>query len=312
MKKKILAFTLVIAMLAIAIVGGTMAYFTDSAQVTNAFGVAGLDISLSETVNHVDGAGNPKAMLNGNDEVTGPQNVAGIQYQNIMPGDVMSKVVTVKNEEEYPAYVALAIQHTHWQNFNANIDGVYENAPHNYDAVAMQQVTDDIFTGTGWNGLSYDKETNGFGIRYYPANVSPVDQDGSESYVGNTSTAPIVLAVDYTVMQKTNTFDVGYTENLMKYTRKEGNSSNDTAYNNYIRFGLTDNCRMWVYYLYLPAGASYTLDLSVTCPTYITSENIAAFDNMAVDVQATAIQVDGFATAKEAFLELNKTFGFDF
>ena len=73
----------------------------------------------------------------------------------------------------------------------------------------------------------------------------------------------------------------------------------------------TELSRTWIYYLYLPAGESYTLDLTTTCPTYVTTENVAAFV-MDIDVQATAIQVDGFKTAKDAFAELNKTFGYNY
>lgn len=48
MKKKILAIVLCIAMLAIAIAGGTMAYFTDEAAKTNTFTMGKVDIELSE------------------------------------------------------------------------------------------------------------------------------------------------------------------------------------------------------------------------------------------------------------------------
>ena len=48
MKKKILAIVLCVAMLAIAIVGGTMAYFTDEHEQTNTFTMGKVDIELSE------------------------------------------------------------------------------------------------------------------------------------------------------------------------------------------------------------------------------------------------------------------------
>ena len=49
MKKKILAMSLCVVMLAIAIVGGTLAYFTDTDQKTNTFTVGKVDIILDET-----------------------------------------------------------------------------------------------------------------------------------------------------------------------------------------------------------------------------------------------------------------------
>ena len=48
MKKKILAIVLCVAMLAIAIVGGTMAYFTDEHEQTNTLTMGKVDIELSE------------------------------------------------------------------------------------------------------------------------------------------------------------------------------------------------------------------------------------------------------------------------
>lgn len=317
MKKKIISLCLVVCLLATAI-GGTLAYFTDTDRNTNEFTLGSVEIDLYETVGHKDAQGKVKMaeVEKGKGNDTNPS----VKYEGVLPGDVMKKVVTVENTGDSDAYVALAIQHTHWQNFNKNIDDVYEKAPYNYGNEEMQKVTDEIFSGSGWNKLIYTKKDDGHnhGIRYYPGNVAPVDQDGSESYVGNTSTEPVLIAVDYTNMQATNTYDFGYVDNLMKYTKEEGNDATPPAgeilsqYKNYSRFGLTDNCRMWVYYLYMPANTSYELDLSVTCPTYITADNSAAFADMAIDVQAAAIQVDGFASAKEAFVELNKTTGFKY
>ena len=48
MKKKILALSLCVVMLAIAIVGGTLAYFTDTDQKTNTFTVGNVKIELIE------------------------------------------------------------------------------------------------------------------------------------------------------------------------------------------------------------------------------------------------------------------------
>lgn len=48
MKKKILAITLCIAMLAIMLVSGTMAYFTDTQAKTNTFTMGKVDITLDE------------------------------------------------------------------------------------------------------------------------------------------------------------------------------------------------------------------------------------------------------------------------
>ena len=57
MKKKILAMCLCVAMLAIAIVGGTLAYFTDTDAETNVFVVGNVDIDLIESRLHRVNAG---------------------------------------------------------------------------------------------------------------------------------------------------------------------------------------------------------------------------------------------------------------
>ena len=48
MKKKILALCLVIALAATAVIGGTLAYFTDTDEATNTFTVGNVDITLTE------------------------------------------------------------------------------------------------------------------------------------------------------------------------------------------------------------------------------------------------------------------------
>ena len=48
MKKKIVALSLCVAMLAIAIVGGTLAYFTDTDKVTNTMVIGNVDIDIDE------------------------------------------------------------------------------------------------------------------------------------------------------------------------------------------------------------------------------------------------------------------------
>lgn len=48
MKKKILALSVCVVMLAVAIVGGTLAYFTDTDDATNVFTVGNVDITLVE------------------------------------------------------------------------------------------------------------------------------------------------------------------------------------------------------------------------------------------------------------------------
>lgn len=48
MKKKITAIALVVCLVAVAIVGGSLAYFTDTKEATNTFEVGNVDITLTE------------------------------------------------------------------------------------------------------------------------------------------------------------------------------------------------------------------------------------------------------------------------
>ena len=60
MKKKILSMCLVVVLLAIAIVGGTLAYFTDTEQVDNTMVIGNVEINIEELAyTDTDGDGNP-------------------------------------------------------------------------------------------------------------------------------------------------------------------------------------------------------------------------------------------------------------
>ena len=79
MKKKILAMCLCVAMLAIAIVGGTLAYFTDTDAETNVFTTGNVDIDLIEVFDD--------------------------ENAKLMPGIDITKEIYVKNEGTETAYV---------------------------------------------------------------------------------------------------------------------------------------------------------------------------------------------------------------
>lgn len=78
MKKKILALCLCIAMLAVAIVGGTLAYFTDTDDATNTFTVGNIAIDLVENFE---------------------------QDSELMPGIDVKKEVYINNTGDNNAYV---------------------------------------------------------------------------------------------------------------------------------------------------------------------------------------------------------------
>ena len=317
MKKKIITLCLVIAMLSVAVIGGTLAYFTDEEQARNEFTIGNVEIDLWEVVGQVDGADTPNTKLPETTLGQGDDGDTVQEYAPIMPGDEMKKVITVKNEGTEPAYIAISIKHELYRTFNTYIDTYYEGKSltelealtgKDFENMndAMQYITDSIWSGADWN-LWYNKkgyapnEQEVFGTRYYP-DVARDQQDGQKSYVGATGTA--LIAVDYVVDQ-----DEAKYGHLATFQDRSGYALNmlDTidAYET-----VEDNNRMWVYYYFVPAGQEVTLDLSFSCPTWIDNHSINAFGQMILDIQAAAIQTSGFDTAEEAFQVVADQIGF--
>ena len=86
MKKKILSLCLVVALAATAVIGGTLAYFTDTENETNVMTIGNVDITLHEIqkINDVDGDGQlDKEDFKDEDFVLYPiSNEQGIQFVN--------------------------------------------------------------------------------------------------------------------------------------------------------------------------------------------------------------------------------------
>ncbi len=89
MKRKILALVLCVAMLAIAVVGGTLAYFTDADEKTNTFTVGNVDITLTE----------PKWEESGKAEA-----------EDVYPGEALAKDPTVTNDGNNPCFVRIKVE----------------------------------------------------------------------------------------------------------------------------------------------------------------------------------------------------------
>lgn len=92
MKKKITALCLCVALLAIAVVGASLAYFTDTKSATNTFSVGNVKIDLIEqqkTDNGLVGFEQEKTLVPGKSN----------------DGNAVSKIVTVKNTGKNDAWV---------------------------------------------------------------------------------------------------------------------------------------------------------------------------------------------------------------
>ncbi|MGI6029126.1 MAG: TasA family protein [Candidatus Heteroscillospira sp.] len=88
MKKKIVSLCLVVAMLAIAVIGGSLAYFTDNEQADNVFTVGNVDIALTEP----------------NWVTTGSQDAP-----EVYPGEALAKDPTVENTGKNPCFVRIQV-----------------------------------------------------------------------------------------------------------------------------------------------------------------------------------------------------------
>lgn len=88
MKKKITAIALVVCLVAVAVVGGSLAYFTDKEDATNTFTVGNVDITLTEP----------------NWKSTGSQDAP-----EVYPGEPLAKDPTVENTGANPCFVRIKV-----------------------------------------------------------------------------------------------------------------------------------------------------------------------------------------------------------
>ena len=87
MKKKIIALCLIVALVAIALISGTLAYFTDTEDATNVFTVGNVNIELLE----------PNWNTNGNES------------DDVYPGEPLPKDPMVKNIGANPCFVRIKV-----------------------------------------------------------------------------------------------------------------------------------------------------------------------------------------------------------
>ena len=89
MKKKVISLVLCAALLAVAVIGGTLAYFTDTTDTKeNTFTVGKVDIDIEETSPEKEGYQQGEATKN------------GYEYENILPNEKLSKLVVINVEED--------------------------------------------------------------------------------------------------------------------------------------------------------------------------------------------------------------------
>ncbi len=280
MKKKILALTMIFCLVGVAVLGGTLAYFTDSEQATNVFTVGKIDIELDEKTAVLDKDGNE---LDEKTTVTG----AGVYFSNIMPTNYLQKEVTIKNIEN-PAYVRVIVVLNNYLETNKAIDEVYE-AKFGKDSDEVQEMYDLVFDG--WDIVYTKPEAEG--VR------GTIDKGEDEKNLLRTD---LVTAIDqYTIPAKGNWYE----------NTSVTSATND--FSGYYSCILNAYERAYVYYLYMDEGDEITLFNGLNCPAEFTQEQAKMFENLKIEVYADAIQAESFTgtDAKNAKNQDNAMAAFD-
>lgn len=118
MKKKIFSLCLVLALAATAIIGGTLAYFTDTEEAENVFTIGNIDVQLFESYYHRAGAymdnvpEDAKVTGEITDEMieeSAEEYEAYLKSQVLMPGLHINKMPYVKNTGNNDAYVRIRV-----------------------------------------------------------------------------------------------------------------------------------------------------------------------------------------------------------
>lgn len=153
-KRNLLISLLSLALVAVIGVGATLAYFTDKTETkVNTFTTGKVGISIIDKTEPEEG------------EVAGDPNDNGIAYVEVMPGDVLSKIVGVNTDaDSADAYVAIRVTVT---------DVVAPNAG---DAVTTDEIAaqiSDIIASRVDSELWAAKELGNGDVVYYFKTVVP-------------------------------------------------------------------------------------------------------------------------------------------
>ena len=236
MKKKITALCLCVALLAVAVVGASLAYFTDTKTATNTFTVGNVKIDLIESRFHREGNDN-----SGDTSIPDPtQTASGMQYvtdghkaftddeikadaanysayigergKNMVPGRNFAKCPYVVNTGANDAYVRIRVMAPHdyegsYRGFinamfcsTATSSGEFQQGANgeNWPVVEANGYTDE-------NGLKYDVYTF---TRTEPLKAGAMTEWNVWNYVGigkNVTNADIEKAIEKGVITTTET-----------------------------------------------------------------------------------------------------------
>jgi len=111
-KKKLLSLCLVLCLGAIALVGGSLAYFTDADEEENVFTVGNVDIEIVESKLHrqVDNATDEQILADSKTY----QDYLADEGANMVPGRWVRKAPYINNVGNNPAFVRVIVEQSKW------------------------------------------------------------------------------------------------------------------------------------------------------------------------------------------------------
>ena len=132
-KKSILMAAIAVMLVAVLVVGGTLAYFTDTKSATNTFTMGNVAITLDET-----DVNNPEARTaNGN-------------TYNVYPGQTVQKDPIVHNTGKNAAYIRATVNVSNWMNLvAAYYPDFKETFPNDGYKAALNLLVGEL--GEGWS-----------------------------------------------------------------------------------------------------------------------------------------------------------------
>ena len=228
MKKKITALCLCVALLAVAVVGASLAYFTDTKSATNTFTVGNVKIDLIESRFHRTGSDNsgdtslpdPTTKASGmefvpdnwtiftNDEIkadaeTYQDKYLAVKGENMVPGRGVAKCPYVVNTGANDAYVRIRVMapHDYEGSYRGFINAMFCSTAtssgefqHGANGVNWPVIEENGYTDE--NGLKYDVLTF---TRIEPLKAGAMTEWNVINYVGigaNVTSADIQTAVE--------------------------------------------------------------------------------------------------------------------
>lgn len=275
-KKKIISLICACALVLTAI-GGTLAYLTDKDKAENVFSVGSVDISLTET-NKI------------NDTVVTAGTDGKYSFNQVMPGDTITKTPVIKNIGNQEAYVRVFV--------TVNAD----------DLVSQKMDAMDNFFEAKYTKNSQDCNTaysnffDGWGMNYLKNGGS--GSWGMRFWLSQRSTDDKVLNIDsLRVMADNGSFQFAKENAFMTEGEKSRVTAQDCQYwltyandKGYYGSIMTagDDELIYVFYLKLAANEEYTLFNGFKVPEEFDNAELSFFDGLEIGVYADAIQTAGF------------------